>query len=179
MNGVVSHEVLQFEVSTELSGRELDPELDPELDDEFDFYFDMEEEKEELYLKFPSPFVQRRLFNYFSHQLFGRLDNLYAPDTDLSNTITPTLLNVPNVMRIYESYVQQNRVWLFRDAPRRKTDDRIYEAVYHFNLFAYLIEFLRPFKASIVPEFPTGNGKIDLIIRHNKRFYPLELKSYV
>ncbi|MEM7532515.1 MAG: AAA-like domain-containing protein [Chloroflexota bacterium] len=174
MNGVVAHEVVVPVASAHM----LEEELDDEIESELGFYFEDAGEEEELYLKFPSPFVQRRLFNYFSHQLFGGLDNLYDPDTDLSKTITLTFLNVPNVMRIYEDYVQKNSAWLFRNAPRRKTDDRIYEAVYHFNLFAYLAKFLRPFKASLVPEFPTGNGKVDLIIRHNKRLYPLELKSY-
>jgi len=134
--------------------------------------------QDELYLRFPSPFVQKRLFNYFSHQLFPRLDRLHDPFLDLSNIITDTMLHVPNMLRVYEAYVQQNRSWLFRNAPRRETDDRIFEAVYHFNFYAYLLEFLRPFNSALIPEFPTGNGKIDLIIRHHHKLYPLELKSF-
>ncbi|MEM7534294.1 MAG: hypothetical protein AAF639_19085 [Chloroflexota bacterium] len=178
MNGVIAHEIVIPDEFTTTWNELEDPNAEAESGSASDFYFDEPAEEEELYLKFASPFVQRRLFNYFSHQLFGRIDNLYAPDTDLSDTITLTYLNIPNVMRVYEAYVKKNRAWLFRSVPRRKTDDRIYEAIYHFNLFAYLTKFLRPFKASVVPEFPTGNGKIDLIIRHNRKLYALELKSY-
>ncbi|MBV7338275.1 AAA-like domain-containing protein [Chloroflexi bacterium TSY] len=131
------------------------------------------------YLKFPSPFVQKRLFNYFAHELFMGLDRLYDPFADLSDTITDTSLHVPNLMRHYEAYVRENREWLFKDAPLRKTDERIYEAVYHFNLYMYLTQFLISYDASVIPEFPTGNGKIDLIIRHSGTRYALEVKSFI
>ena len=65
-----------------------------------------------------------------------------------------------------------------KDAPRRKTDLRIHEAVYHFNLYMYLHHFLEDYDGKVVPEFPTGNGKIDLIITYNGQVYGLELKSY-
>ena len=130
------------------------------------------------YLKFPSPFVQKRLFNYFSHQLFMGLKRLYDPFTDLSNTITDTHLNIVHIIRLYEDYVDKNRGWLFKQTPRRKTDEHIYEAVYHFNLYMYLVQFLED-NATVFPEFPTGNGKIDLVIQHSSRIYLLEIKSFV
>jgi len=126
----------------------------------------------------PSPFVQKRLFNYFSHQLFMGLKRLYDPFTDLSNTITDTHLNIVHIIRLYEDYVDKNRGWLFKQAPRRKTDEHIYEAVYHFNLYMYLVQFLED-NATVFPEFPTGNGKIDLVIQHSSRIYLLEIKSFV
>ncbi len=55
---------------------------------------------------------------------------------------------------------------------------RIYEAVYHFNLYSYLNEFLRPEGGRVFPEFPTGNGKIDLIVTYAGNRYGIELKSY-
>ena len=130
------------------------------------------------YLKFPSPFVQKRLFNYFSHQLFMGLKRLYDPFTDLSNTITDTHLDIVHIIRLYEDYVDRNRDWLFKQAPRRKTDEHIYEAVYHFNLYMYLTQFLED-KATVVPEFLTGNGKIDLVIYHTMNTYLLEIKSFI
>ena len=55
---------------------------------------------------------------------------------------------------------------------------RIYEAVYHFNLFSYLNAFLKEPGGKVIPEFPTGNGKIDLILFYGKNKYGLELKSF-
>ncbi len=33
-------------------------------------------------------------------------------------------------------------------------------------------------RAQVWPEFPTGNGKIDILIRHADRMYAVELKTY-
>jgi hypothetical protein len=52
------------------------------------------------------------------------------------------------------------------------------EAVYHFNLYMYLARFLQSYEGQVFPEFPTGNGKIDLIIRYAGQVYGLEVKSY-
>lgn len=73
------------------------------------------ENETEYYVKFPSPFIRTRLFNY---------------------------------------------------------------AVYHFNLFSYLKELLKERGAKVFPEFPTGNGKIDLIIDFHNNRYGIELKSF-
>ena len=132
-----------------------------------------------LFAKFPSPFVQKRLFYSFSAELFNRLGNLYQPFEDLSPIISATALQVPALIRRYELYLQQNRTWLFKDAPRRTTDLRIFEAVYHFNLYMYLVRFLESYDGQVTPEFPTGNGKIDLLVRYAGQRYGLELKSFV
>lgn len=105
------------------------------------------------------------------------MERLYDPFTDLSNTITATHLDIKHIIRLYEEYLHKNRNWLFKNAPRRKTDEHIYEAVYHFNLYMYLARFVDR-KASVVPEFPTGNGKIDLVVYHPKQTYLLEVKSF-
>jgi len=128
---------------------------------------------------FLRPFVQKRLFNYFTDALFPDPRNLYDPFIDLSTIITDTHLDVGELARLYEGYVQENKEWLFKDAPTRATDDRIYEAVYHFNFFAYLREFMQSYDSQVIPEFPTGNGKIDLLIQHAGQVYGLELKSFV
>ena len=80
-------------------------------------------------------------------------------------------------MQRFETYLKKNRAWLLEDAPRRK-DMRIFEAVFHFNLYRYICDFLGIKKARVWPEFPTGNGKIDILIKHKNRIYALEVKSY-
>ena len=130
------------------------------------------------YTKFPCPFVQKRLFNYFAYELFQHMGRTYDPFEDLNSIITETHLNVVNLLRRYERYWQENRAWLLKDVPRRKTDLRVYEAVYHFNLYRYLASFLEDYGGRVVPEFPTGNGQVDLLLRYAGQQYALEVKSY-
>ena len=131
----------------------------------------------ESYVRFPSPFVQKRLFNRFADMIFPDTATLYPAFTKLDQILTPTGLQVKNLLRLYEQYVQRNHTWLFQDAPRR-TDLRLYEAVYHFNLFMWLSRFLQRTGGRVHPEFPTGNGQIDLLIRYQSYQYGLELKSF-
>ncbi len=139
---------------------------------------DIEETPENLYVMFSSPFVQKRLFNYFSDELFEDTGKLYEPFEDLGE-IFPAResLNVANLMRRFQSYLKKNRNWLLKGAPRRK-DMRIFEAVYHFNLYRYLCDFLEPRQARVWPEFPTGNGNIDIMIEYSDSIYAVEVKSY-
>jgi hypothetical protein len=131
----------------------------------------------ERYIRFASPFVQKRLFNYFSNELFGTIGQLVEPFTSLEDVIDENRLNIPKLIGLYQAYLDKNKSWLFKDAPRR-SDLKIYEAVYHFNLYLYISEFLRSRRGSVFPEFPTGNGKIDLLIEYKNKTYGLEVKSY-
>ncbi|CAN2039484.1 AAA ATPase-like domain-containing protein [Candidatus Magnetomoraceae bacterium gMMP-15] len=138
---------------------------------------DVEIENQKYFARFSSPFVQKRLFNYFSRDLFDYTGQLVEPFKDIDNAINDESINIKNLMRLYEVYLKKNKGWLLEDAPRRK-DLRIFEAVYHFNLYMYLYNFLTPKKAKVWPEFLTGNGKIDILIKYGGKIYGLELKSY-
>jgi hypothetical protein len=102
---------------------------------------------------------------------------LVEPFLKLGNIITPTHLDVIEILKIYQRYLERNKNWLFKRAPRR-SDQRIFEAIFHFNLYSYLHEFLRSKKAAVFPEFPTGNGKIDLVLQYENQVYGIELKSF-
>ena len=52
------------------------------------------------------------------------------------------------------------------------------EAIYHFNLYRYLYDLLKTRGVEVIPQFPTGNGKIDLILKYREQIYALELKSF-
>ncbi|MCK4762504.1 MAG: AAA-like domain-containing protein [Candidatus Aminicenantes bacterium] len=130
-----------------------------------------------FYIKFSSPFIQKRLFNYFSDALFSYMGRLIEPFANLEDVITDETLHIKNLLKLYQKYLAENSAWLFKEAPRR-SDLRVYEAVFHFNLYAYINEFLRSKSGSVWPEFPTGNGKIDLIVRYGGKVYGVELKSY-
>lgn len=138
---------------------------------------DLYEDAGKEYLRFASPFIQKRLFNYFSYDLFSTMGQLVDPFDDLSDTIGEEDVNVKRLLRRYELYLQKNSHWLLKDAPRR-TDLRIYEAIFHFNLFQYLFRFFEGKNGEVIPEFPTGNGKIDLLIKYQSKQYGLELKSF-
>ena len=129
------------------------------------------------FVKFSCPFVQKRLFNYFAHEIFRTVGRLHPPFEDLTSVATETDLNLTNLLRLYERYLQANQSWLFTNAPRR-SDLRLYEAVYHFNLYMYLWQFITKRDGSVYPEFPTGNGQIDLLVRYAGKNYGIEVKSY-
>jgi len=133
--------------------------------------------KREFYVRFPCPFVHKRLFNHFADELFRQLGQVEKPFEDLDDTVSESYLHVGNLLRRYEQYLRENRHWLFQDAPR-KSDLRLYEAVYHFNLYRYLADFLDSYGGRVHPEFPTGNGQIDLLIQHAGLLHGLELKSF-
>ncbi|MDM8524566.1 AAA-like domain-containing protein [Desulfococcaceae bacterium HSG8] len=131
----------------------------------------------ESYVRFSSSFVQRRLFNCFARELFGYMGKIHEPFEDMSDTFCGDGLNIRNLIRRHEAHLKKNRDWLLKDAPRRK-DLRIFEAVFHFNLYRFLCDFLETRHARVWPEFPTGNGKADIIIRYAGQIYVIELKSY-
>jgi len=102
-----------------------------------------EKEGNESFVKFPSPFIQKRLFNSFAREMFGRMGRLHDAFIEIENVITDTSLNVPNLLKLYESYLQQHRASAVKDAPLR-ADLYIYEATFHFHLYKYLVEFMQP-----------------------------------
>lgn len=134
-------------------------------------------QQDEYHVKFACPFVQKRIFNYFSYELFHYTGKIREVFEDVSQILTPEGLHIKNLMKRFETYLKQNRDWLLEDVPKRK-DLRVYEAVYHFCFYRYLSDFLDPEGAKVVPEFPTGNGKIDLILTYQDAQYGLELKSF-
>ena len=132
----------------------------------------------EKYVQFPSPYIQKRLFGYFARELYAEPSRLYGPFEDISDTVTETTLNLRRLLQRYEQYLQTNREMVLKDAPRRKDDLRVFEAVFHFHLYQYLNSFLYSYDARVQAEFPTGNGQIDLLIRHAGQLFGLELKSF-
>jgi hypothetical protein len=141
----------------------------------------IDEEKvgiEEYYVRFSCPFVQKRIFNFFSRQIFKHLGLLIHPLDEMNDAITEETLHIPNIIKRYQAYLTKNKEIYFKNVPRRKDDLRIYEAIYHFNLFRYLYDLLRSWEVEVIPHFPTGNGKVDLILKYREKIYALELKSF-
>ncbi len=132
------------------------------------------------YIKFTCQFIHRQLFEYYAAEFVINERALISdPFMDMEAIINETHIDIDGIIKLYQEYVIKNKDVLFKDASRRKTDLQICEAVFHFDLYSYLSLFLQSKYASVHPEFPTGNGKIDLIISHNDRIHGIELKSYV
>ena len=60
--------------------------------------------------------------------------------------------------------------------PVRKTDMHPTEAVGHFHLYAWLTQALDD--CTVSPEFPTGNGKVDVHVRCRGRTAIIEIKVF-
>jgi len=133
--------------------------------------------KKGLFAKFSSPFVQKRLFNRFASELYPGLGQIIKPFENINHIYDGKTLNINNLLKRFELYLHQNKTWLLRDAPRRKSDLQIYEANFQFILYGWLNNFLYRL-ASVIPEFPTGNGKIDILIQCEEQLFGLELKSF-
>lgn len=132
--------------------------------------------------RFANPFVQLRLYSAFTDDLFGAKAPVLAlvPGDTLSDVFTPDRLVLPPLLKRYRGYLERLKargVDPFRGQPRR-SDLHITEAVGHFHLYAWLRDAIGH-RSIISPEFPTGNGKVDLVIRHKTQLGVLEVKSFV
>ncbi len=135
------------------------------------------EDDEHYFVKFSCPFVQNKLFQSFSRNIFDQMDGLIDPFTDIGSMVTPTHIDVKTILEYYQIYLLNNREWILNEAQRR-SDLQVHEAVFHFNLYMYLSKLIPRDLGQVLPEFPTGNGKIDLLIRSKNKTYGLELKAF-
>jgi hypothetical protein len=114
----------------------------------------------------------------FTREFHQEMDELYDPFRDLSDTITDNNIDIQRLIQRYEKYLQANRKRVLINVPRRENDLRIFKATFHFHFYAYLDRFFRGHDVRIFPKFPTGNGKIDLLLRYAGQLFGLELRSF-
>jgi len=132
--------------------------------------------KQNYFAKFSSPFVQKRLFNRFANDLYPNAGGALKPFENIDHIYNGKTLNIKNLLRRFERFLHENKTQLLERAPRR-SDLRICEATFHFILYSWLQTFLNRL-VTIIPEFPTGNGKIDLLLQHKTERFGLELKTF-
>ncbi|MBF0449201.1 MAG: hypothetical protein HQK75_00335 [Candidatus Magnetomorum sp.] len=65
-----------------------------------------------VYVRFASPFIPKRLFNYFSRELFKDMEKITIPFKNIDHIITEKHLNFKNLMKHYEQYLKVNAGWL-------------------------------------------------------------------
>ncbi len=131
--------------------------------------------------RFANPFIQLRIYSALTMDLIGdRLPILALEPLDgLEDVFEPSELNFPVLLERYKACLQRLKargINPWKDQPRR-TDLHYTEAVGHFHLYFWL-QCAIGRRRSISPEFPTGNGRVDLRVRCRDREGPIEVKSY-
>ncbi|QTA82410.1 AAA ATPase-like domain-containing protein [Desulfonema limicola] len=131
--------------------------------------------------RFSSPFIQMRLYNALTMDLIGeRLPILALEPLDtLSDVFEPPELNIPALLERYKSYLKRLKakgINPWKDQPRR-SDLHYTEYVGHFHLYFWLQNAVGRL-CSVSPEFPTGNGRVDLHLRCKDRQGIIEVKSF-
>jgi hypothetical protein len=130
--------------------------------------------------RFSCPFVQLRLHAAFTDDLVPRLPILALDPLDtLSDVFTEQALDAAALCERYKAYLARLKAAgqdPFLGEPRRG-DLGLREAVGHFHLYAWLREAVRTL-CVVSPEFPTDNGKVDLLLRSAHQRAVIEVKSY-
>ncbi|QTA82411.1 AAA ATPase-like domain-containing protein [Desulfonema limicola] len=131
--------------------------------------------------RFSSPFVQTCLYEAFTMDFAGdRLPILALDPLDtLSDVFEPPELNIPALLERYKSYLKRLKaksINPWKDQPRR-SDLHYTEYVGHFHLYFWLQNAVGRL-CSVSPEFPTGNGRVDLHLRCKDRQGIIEVKSF-
>jgi len=136
-------------------------------------------EKKEV-CRFANPFIQERLYNALTKSFLGDDTPIYplSIGDDLSDVFEAGL-NLERLIPRYKDYLKRlkaKNISPFRNFPKR-SDLNIYEAGGHFHLYHWLMNAIGD-DCVIVPEFPTGNGRVDLHVRCNSKEGIIEVKSF-
>ncbi|MFP4347558.1 MAG: AAA-like domain-containing protein [Desulfococcaceae bacterium] len=131
--------------------------------------------------RFASPFIQHRLYNAFMLDLIGDTSPILAlePFDRLTDVFDKPEIDVPALLKRYKGYLTRLKAaglnpW--KDQPRRR-DLHIREAVGHFHLYFWLQQAVEDV-CVVTPEFPTGNGRVDLRLQCGDQAGVIEVKSY-
>ncbi len=140
------------------------------------------ESADAMVCRFSSPFVQRCLYDALSYELLedGPMVLVLNPLDMLEDVFAEDELNIPALLHRYVDYLARLKAkglnpW--KEQPRRETDFHLTEAVGHFHLYAWLRDAIGD-QCVVSPEFPTGNGKVDLHIRWENTGAIIEVKSF-
>jgi hypothetical protein len=131
--------------------------------------------------RFSSPFIQLRLYNALAHDLFDdRLPALPLDPLDtLADVFAPAGLDLAALLGRYRSYLARLKgkgLDPWKGQPRRQ-DLHLTEATGHFHLYTWLRDAVGR-ECVVSPEFPTGNGKVDLLVQWKGQRGVIEVKSF-
>ncbi len=131
--------------------------------------------------RFSNPFVQLRLYNALTTDLIGERSSILAlePLDTLSDVFDTPEPDIPALLERYKGYLKRLRakgINPWKDQPRR-SDLHYTEYVGHFHLYFWLRQAVEE-HCAVSPEFPTGNGRVDLHLRCGDKQGIIEVKSY-
>ncbi|KPA14421.1 hypothetical protein MHK_005370, partial [Candidatus Magnetomorum sp. HK-1] len=132
---------------------------------------------------FSSPFIQTCLYSAFVGEIKDNQERstlALDPLDSLEDVTSGSTLNLPALLNRYKDYLmrlKENGLNPWQNQPRRKSDYHLTEAVGHFHLYHWL-QMALEIESSISPEFPTGNGKVDLHIVYEDKKGIIEVKSF-
>ena len=133
--------------------------------------------------RFASPFIQKCLYDAIGWELVGDATPILAlePLDMLADVFEGAELHLPALLQRYKDYLTRLKtrgINPWKDQPRRKTDLHLTEAVGHFHLYAWLHQAIGR-RCVVSPEFPTGNGKVDIHVKCGEKRGIIEVKSFV
>ncbi|MCP4346156.1 MAG: ATP-binding protein [Desulfobacterales bacterium] len=131
------------------------------IDHEYD------ESKRLEFCRFSSPYIQLAICDTLTRNLLEQGIPLLDPLDDLSDVFNASVLNLSALICRYKEYIRQlkyNSLNLFK----YQDETRHAEAVWYFHLYSWLQSVVGKYCA-IIPEFPSGKGKMDLHIRCDER----------
>jgi hypothetical protein len=134
--------------------------------------------------RFSSPFVQDTLYHALSSDLVSDPWPVLPlhPLDDLADVFAlPGQLDLAALLRRYKDYLARLKakgINPWKEQPRRQTDQHLTEAVGHFHLYAWLQNAMGR-RCAVTPEFPTGNGRVDLHVGCAGQRGIIEVKSFV
>jgi hypothetical protein len=133
--------------------------------------------------RFASPFLQLRIYNALTYDLFETRFPVLAlnPLDELTDVFEGAALDLPALLQRYKDYLARLKakgINPWKDQPRRKADLHLTEAVGHFHLYSWLKEAVGR-RCVVSPEFPTGNGKVDMHLRRGDKPGIIKIKSFV
>ncbi len=131
--------------------------------------------------RFANPFIQLRLYNALTMDLIGERLPILALDPldDLADVFDKPELDVPALLERYKSYLNRLKakgINPWKDQPRR-ADLHLTEHVGHFHLYFWLRQTIDD-RCIVSPEFPTGNGRVDLHLKCEDKQAIVEVKSF-
>ena len=133
--------------------------------------------------RFSSPFIQTCLYSAFVGEIKKNQERsmlALEPLDSLDDVTTGPTLNLPALLNRYKDYLlrlKEKGLNPWQNQPRRKRDFHLTEAVGHFHLYHW-IQMALGIQSSVSPEFPTGNGKVDLHIEYQSKKGIIEVKSF-
>jgi hypothetical protein len=132
---------------------------------------------------FSSPFIQTCLYHALSAEVLNKRRAVLAlpPLDDLGDVFSGPQLDLPALLQRYKEHLHRLReqgMNPWKEQPRRRSDLHLTEAVGHFHLFSWLQEAVDEY-CIVSPEFPPGNGRVDIHLRCGEQRGIIEVKSFV